>query len=104
LIGGFIGIVVGYLGFLLLKQFVRALKSGKKTAVFLGIAQPVLLFASLFLCALVIPGQLHWAGAGITLVLIAGTYISALRSQGYKRGVAHTIKPMTELGKKEAKS
>ncbi|NLO47533.1 MAG: hypothetical protein GX111_04330 [Clostridiales bacterium] len=97
MIGGGVGIVAGFIAFFLLKQFVFVLASGKRASVFLGIAQPLFLAICLMLCALFMPGQLQWAGAGISGTLITGTLVSTAHSLRRLRRAKCPDKPLRNI-------
>ena len=97
MIGGSAGIVVGFIAFFLLKQFVLALASGNRASVFLGIAQPLFLVLCLLLCAVFVPGQLQWAGAGASGALITGSLVSTVRGLRRLRRTQCPDKPLRNI-------
>jgi hypothetical protein len=94
--GGIAGFFIGAAAFLLLKQFVLSLSAGKKASVFWGIMQPLSWVLGLLLCAVLIPGQLHWAGAGVSGTLIICTAVSVLRGLRRMRKVCPD-KPLGDI-------
>ena len=76
----FIGIVTGFIQFLLLYKFVTSVTGGKqgiKTLIF-AITQFLFPFAVLLLCAFLLTDNLMWIGIGTAASLIASAIIKFL--------------------------
>ena len=72
LLGLIIGAVSGFLQFLMLAGFTKAITSGviEKKAVLFGVAQFFLPLAVLLVCAFLLRDSLIWAAVGMTGVLV----------------------------------
>lgn len=70
MLGGAIGLIIGFIGFLTLKGFVVAAMDGKKSFALFAVIQPLVLISGLICCAFLLPSQLHWAGISMAAALM----------------------------------